>query len=178
MTESKSKINKLILNSLSSLCIYRKCAAIVMGNRQLWRIDPTGQFWNCHGAIMGRESDRAEEAIVTKLLEVMATKENKEDLGTFLRTLTCEDTLEMVCECLQNVFWPSSLNLHTLPAGVRATIPSIPWVAVALPEIQSSSSRVPTRVVRRGAFLPSIASTSTSTSSTDENNTNDDATEE
>lgn len=132
-------------------------AAVVLGHRQLWRIDPTGQFWNCHAAVVGRESDRAEEEVVTKLLERMKA-ENVKELGPFLQSLTCDDALDLVCGCLQNIFWPASLNLKALPEGVRATIPSIPWVAVALREEDRSTatSSPPSRQIRRGAFLPPL----------------------
>lgn len=134
-------------------------AAVVLGHQQLWRIDPTGQFWNCHAVVVGRESDRAEEELVTKLLERMKADENAatkedEELGSFLKSsMTCDDALDLVCECLQTIFWPASLNLQALPEGVRATIPSIPWVAVTLREGAKTSSQT-TRQVRRGAFLP------------------------
>ena len=111
--------------------------------------------------VAGKESDRAEEALVTKLLERMDADENSVNaLGPFLKSsLTCDDALDLVCECLQNdVFWPSSLNLKGLPEGVRATIPSIPWVAVMLRENGSTkiSNTAATRQIRRGAFLPPI----------------------
>jgi hypothetical protein len=127
-------------------------AAVLLGHRQLWRVDPTGQFWNCHAAVVGRESDRAEEELVTKLLERMKA-ENVKELGPFLKSMTCDDALDLVCGCLQTVFWPASLNLRGLPEGVRATIPSIPWVAVTLRDSPETS---PTRQIRRGAFLPPL----------------------
>lgn len=161
------------------LCVLQS-AAIIMGDHQLWRIDPTGQFWNCHAAVVGREADKVEEAIVTKLLERMAT-ENVTDFGDFLKSLPCQKALELVCDCLQNddIFWPSNLNLHRLPPGVKATIPSIPWVAVTLPFLTTSSSCPPSssqhqrrpvttpprhRLVQRGAFLPPILNTQSSDS--------------
>ena len=129
-----------------------------MGKGELWRIDPTGQFWNCHAAVVGRQSDRVEEALVTTLLErIQETKAQDSqvvtDMGTFLQSITCDEALSMICGCLQSVFWPKSINLRGLPEGVKAAIPSIPWVAVTL---QEDSKSIPIRRIRRGAFLPPI----------------------
>lgn len=125
---------------------------MVMGQNELWRIDPTGQFWNCHAAVVGRQSDKAEEALVTKLLDRMGATNDSTDMGAYLKTLKCDDALELICGCLQSVFWPKPINLKGLPQGVRAAIPSIPWVAVSLQE----HAKVPVRRIRRGAFLPPI----------------------
>ena len=119
--------------------------------------------------------DRAEEAIVTQLLERMQNSSGTGDLGDFLKeSMDCEEALEMVCERLHShVFWPAeSLHLlKQLPTGVRATLPSIPWVATVLPHDEkeseqtdpstaASSKMTPRRqakiMIRRGAFLPPI----------------------
>lgn len=134
-----------------------------MGRDELWRIDPTGQFWNCHAAIIGRQSDRVEEALVTKLMERMKEKEDEGDtdevdMTLYLQSISCDEALDMVCECLHSVFWPKPINLRGLPEGVKASIPSIPWVAVTLrnTQLQQLSGKTPFRRIQRGAFLPPI----------------------
>ena len=158
----------------SPQCLSRfvQSAAIVAGHGTLWRIDPTGQFWSCQGAIVGRDSDRAEEEILTRLGERMANNNNNNsnatmDLETYLESIRCDEALELICACLQEVFWPSSLNLKLLPQGVQLHIPSIPWVATRVPHgttkratttsQESSTQPLSSRpVIWRGAFVPPI----------------------
>ena len=166
----------LLCYVFSPQCLSRfvQSAAIVAGHGTLWRIDPTGQFWSCQGAIVGRDSDRAEEEILTRLGERMANNNNNNnnsnatmDLETYLESIRCDEALELICDCLQEVFWPSSLNLKMLPQGVQLHIPSIPWVATRVPHDtttraittrkESSSQLLSGRpAVWRGAFVPRI----------------------
>lgn len=137
-----------------------KSAAIVVGQGQIWRIDPSGQFWRCDGAIVGRESDKVEDAILTTLCEMAAEEsDHSRDITSYLKSLTCEEALDtIICGCLQEIFWPPSLNLQLLPQGVRAHIQSIPWVAVSLVNTASEQSAGQNRRIRRGAFVPRIGS--------------------
>ena len=160
---------------------FAQSAAIVAGHGTLWRIDPTGQFWRCQGAIVGRDSDRAEEEILSRLGERMVNNNDTRsddidndsdrdatmDLETYLESIRCDEALELICDCLQEVFWPSSLNLKMLPQGVQLHIPSIPWVATRVPHDtttraittskESSSQLLSGRpAVWRGAFVPRI----------------------
>jgi len=129
---------------------------------------------------VGRDSDRAEEEILTRLGERMANNNKRcddidndsdrdatMDLETYLESIRCDEALELICDCLQEVFWPSSLNLKMLPQGVQLHIPSIPWVATRIPHDSTTKSVTASKessaqlllgrpAVWRGAFVPRI----------------------
>ncbi|KAG7365858.1 proteasome subunit [Nitzschia inconspicua] len=47
---------------------------VVLGQKEIWRIDPTGQFWNCHLTVIGQDSDAVEASLYQSLLQKFKTK--------------------------------------------------------------------------------------------------------
>jgi 20S proteasome alpha/beta subunit len=45
------------------------CGAIVCDSRELWRVDPSGQFYRCRAAVAGRASPLAETVLMEALLD-------------------------------------------------------------------------------------------------------------
>jgi 20S proteasome alpha/beta subunit len=45
------------------------CGAIVCDSRELWRVDPSGQFYRCRAAVAGRASPLAETVLIEALLD-------------------------------------------------------------------------------------------------------------
>ncbi|KAL7566199.1 hypothetical protein ACA910_011272 [Epithemia clementina (nom. ined.)] len=43
--------------------------AIVFTNTEIWRIDPTGQFWKCGGTVIGRDCFSAESKLLSELMD-------------------------------------------------------------------------------------------------------------
>jgi len=90
--------------------------AIIMGGNDLldskntqppiWRIDPTGQFFNCHAAAVGRGAGNAEATILEhvakykrQLESERSNLDNDEDIQSLLTTLTNNE----VKSCLQTL---------------------------------------------------------------------------
>jgi hypothetical protein len=100
-----------------------------------------------------------EEEILKRVLERIAESTDVGmDCESYLKTVNCEDALAMVCDCLQNVFWPSSFNLKQLPKSAtgRAHITPIPWVATQVLHEQRTEQSRSGRPVWRGAFIPRL----------------------
>ncbi|KAG7351756.1 proteasome subunit [Nitzschia inconspicua] len=47
---------------------------VILGQDEIWRIDPTGQFWNCHLTVIGQDSDAVETSLFRLLLQKFKTK--------------------------------------------------------------------------------------------------------
>ena len=156
--------------------------AILVGNDQIWRIDPTGQFWKCHAVVAGRDSNKVEEALCAKLLECQDQQQQQKasgdasgDLGDFLSTyVSCEEALELVSSLLPDLLWPPSAIQRIPPNLLSASLPKVFWTAVAVePQGRSSRGRDPTSHSKGsnprtcigknycGAFLPRIPSPGT-----------------
>ena len=145
---------------LSRLRRNQKSHGVIIGNEQIWRIDPTGQFWNCNACVLGRDSDRA-EALLYKT--IMKTGDNEgdgnndnKDLDTLLQNMTSQQVIDLIYDCMNQIIWPTKAMVAKQPASGTAS-PCVYWHAVILQENSTGSSkslRPPKRTVRRGAFLP------------------------
>merc|ERR1739848_162658 len=92
-------------------------------NISIWRIDPTGQFWDCHAACVGRgagiadhtilkhvkrwkykkEGEEEEEDSLTEDSSVEFQATTKEDVKAYLESLSFEDAIILACECFVDV---------------------------------------------------------------------------
>jgi 20S proteasome alpha/beta subunit len=122
---------------------------VICGNRQIWRIDPTGQFWNCHAVAMGRDADRVEQKLYERLSQEQQQRSSseQEDLGAFLETLTADEALNLACECMEAMLRPKQ---PTISSGGGNSM--IHWHSVILDF--TTNVHKPKRSIRRGAFLP------------------------
>jgi 20S proteasome alpha/beta subunit len=121
-----------------------------LGDGQLWRIDPTGQFWKCNAIVLGRDADKAEEALYKRLVEADEEDGPKKELEEVLREMTGEEAMEVLCDCMNRVVWPEKPAATPMP--VTAAISGVHWQAVILKD--DGKSELPKRIFRRGAFLP------------------------
>ena len=124
-----------------------------MGQGQLWRIDPTGQFWNCHAAAMGRAADKAQEELYQQLLE--ACGGSSEKMVDYLQTWSSDDAIQLVSKCMEKVLFPKAQQIMATaasPTEAAKLMPKIHWQGVVVD--YSSSMRKPKKTTMRGAFLP------------------------
>lgn len=125
-----------------------------MGQGQLWRIDPTGQFWNCHAAAMGRAADKAQEELYQQLLEACGGG-SPDQMVDYLRTWSSDDAIQLVSKCMKKVLFPNAQQIMaTVASPIEAArlMPKIHWQGVVVD--YSSSRRRPKKTTIREAFLP------------------------
>jgi hypothetical protein len=126
-------------------------------------MDPTGQFWKCHAVVLGRDADRAEEALYQKLVEqrrVGEEDDNKDsstgsrllDLGEFLETLDSDEAIRLACDCMETIVCPPTTNNNKQPSSSPRS--SVHWKAVTLEYHAKDASSKPRRRTQFGAFLP------------------------
>ena len=109
---------------------------LIVGNGELWRVDPTGQFWKCQAAVIGKSAIRAEEELYKQL-------QNTTDWSS----LSTEEALKLLLNCLETTTTPKTPGQSSLIQPSTKTF----WQAVVL---ENSKSTTPQRRIRRGAFLP------------------------
>ena len=74
-------------------------------SREIWRIDPTAQFWKCHAAVAGADSHRIEEILCDKIYDGIHRKGLKQnDISSYLHTLSSEEAIQLACDCLLDHF--------------------------------------------------------------------------
>jgi hypothetical protein len=57
-------------NHFARVCLFVQSSAVVLGSRKIWRVDPTGQFWDCQATVLGADADKTEEDLYRRLLQV------------------------------------------------------------------------------------------------------------
>ena len=124
-----------------------KSSAVIVGNRDLWRIDPTGQFWNCYAVAIGRSAETAEELLVQ---HIQSLKGN-ETWSDVFQQLSPNDAVTMCRHCMEQALYPKSIGLSTTGSSLFA----IPWHGIILEYSSSSSMGKPKQTRIRGTFLPS-----------------------
>jgi hypothetical protein len=77
-----------------------------VGSNDIWQVDPTGQFWQCHAAIIGRAADKAR----SHLLELIATHASSTTTSTdhehhvplsYLNDISTRQALVIARECIE-----------------------------------------------------------------------------
>jgi hypothetical protein len=87
-------------------------------NVEIWRCDPTGQFWKCHATAVGRNAGAAELVILNKAHEYLkkqSPNENEQDpfeyeeliktisqsdVENYLQSLSFDEAVILSCECI------------------------------------------------------------------------------
>lgn len=91
----------------------------------IWRCDPTGQFWDCHAAAVGRGAGGAEGEIMAHVaaakmgknlgdeekenVEEMIAMISPQDVRDYLSGMSFEDAVILACQCIKR-----SLRLEKL----------------------------------------------------------------
>jgi 20S proteasome alpha/beta subunit len=139
-----------------------------MGNGQIWRVDPTGQFWNCHAVAMGRSADRAQEELYQLALKRQRVEadidadndnnDNNNNVAMLFEELTSEEAMDLACECMESVLFPKKQG--QVPPASFGIIrhPPIHWHGVIMHYTASLKDKTGTSAPKikavRGAFLP------------------------
>mmetsp|Transcript_15382 Transcript_15382/g.23835 ORF Transcript_15382/g.23835 Transcript_15382/m.23835 type:complete len:149 (+) Transcript_15382:96-542(+) len=86
----------------------------------LWRVDPTGQFWSCDAAAVGKGSGDVEKSLMQKIVawklsslkgnegndisvEDMLSSLSNGDTVSYLGPLSVGEALKVACDCLIEV---------------------------------------------------------------------------
>lgn len=75
-------------------------SAVVLGSRKIWRIDPTGQFWDCQVTVLGEDADRTEEEFFRRLLKECESNQFS-DVQELLDSISQNEALALVEDFLQ-----------------------------------------------------------------------------
>lgn len=132
--------------------------AVILGNRELWRIDPTGQFWKCHAVAVGAEADRVEEILYQRLWDGAQSFHNGTTIQQYMYILTPDEALKLACDCiferLVALLPPVSSTTSSSNTTPKASdsLPRVFWHAVVLDYTNVSKSGKPKRQVHRGGF--------------------------
>jgi len=133
--------------------------AVILGDGQLWRIDPTGQFWKCNAIVLGRYADKAEEVLYKRITEADEDDGPQKDLEEVLREMTWEEAIEVLCDCMNRVIWPE--KPAATPVLPNVAVSRVYWRGVILKD--DGTNGLSRRVFRRGAFLPPNAAAKSTT---------------
>ena len=128
--------------------------AVVAGPSQLWRIDPTGQCWDCRATVAGRDAERMEAAFYRQVCKYREENEAEDaatkglEVGEYLHSLESDVVLSLACECLQSCLWPANaLTLSTAASPIH-------WQAIVLESSDAKAAARSRTRLHRGAFLP------------------------
>eukprot|EP00934_Nitzschia_sp_Nitz4_P003945 Nitzschia sp. Nitz4//scaffold88_size82704//21611//24445//NITZ4_005286-RA/size82704-processed-gene-0.47-mRNA-1//1//CDS//3329559476//3935//frame0 len=126
-----------------------ECSALLVGEGQIWKVDPTGQFWNCQAAILGKHSQRIQSLFLDKLVQLAASLPNEQDdemdstprqstPGEFLEAhVSTNICMDLIVECVQDTLSDAAeVVRQQLDKNHFPPMP-IPWVAMTIPK-QSS----------------------------------------
>lgn len=84
--------------------------ALVFHQDDLWRVDPTGQFYQCQAALVGRRAHVAEADLIRQLSERIHNGEQEPDklennaskLQECVSALSSDDALRLAADCVRN----------------------------------------------------------------------------
>jgi hypothetical protein len=87
---------------------------VILGQREIWRVDPTGQFWKCHATVVGQDSDSIEQALFQTLMErdINTDDDTSKKQSSYtgskiqqvLESLPFDEAMELVRGCLESYF--------------------------------------------------------------------------
>lgn len=127
---------------------------MILGDKQVWRIDPTGQFLNCHAVAIGYGSDKAQ---VELFQQVIRRSKDDQDCEHFFANLGLEEAIEIAGECIEKTIFPQSQDGQGSPTPSL----SIPWYGLVMDYSGvTASNRVPKRKILRGKFAPTVVESS------------------
>lgn len=120
--------------------------AVLAGPGELWRLDPTGQFWKCQAAVIGGNANKAEDLLLKRL-----SQQDGDDVCQRIQEMSTEDALTLLTECLESSF------ATKLPTGGGTFSQKIYWHSMIQYHGSKESSQslsAPRRIFQRGAFVP------------------------
>ena len=106
---------------LTHVCMMLQSYALLAGRDErnlccLWRVDPTGQFWKCDAAVIGRGAGAAE----AHLMNLISARGHGSDVSFFFTNLSSREALSTACECIGKVL-PKDNKSHWQAFHLRAS---------------------------------------------------------
>ena len=100
--------------------------AVLMDANELWRVDPTGTFYQCQVAVAGRAADKIHQELIDKLADEMAMDSKRpsgQQLRSFVTDLSINRCLTLATRTMQSIFTTSDkLDANCLMMGVSTTL--------------------------------------------------------
>jgi len=141
-----------------------------LGSKKIWRVDPTGQFWDCQATVLGADADSTEEEFYHRLLEKCQDSDSK-NIRELLNSISQDEALELVEDFLRHRLEKQQnlrpLQFSTTPKSNSGTEMSakksgdpsvsqvssqICWQAVILDYSSMTKRGTPRRRTKRGIF--------------------------
>ena len=116
-------------------------AVLLVDARQIWRVDPTGQFWKFQAVASGRHAARVEQLLRDKVAASVGTSGDDDDdkklssslpLRSLIANLSTQEALRIATECVVEAYEtqvPSALG-----AGTRSRTVTMRGVVIAKDE--------------------------------------------
>lgn len=76
--------------------------AVIFTNGEIWRVDPTGQFWKCQGTVVGRNCFAAESKMLNNLRGGRAACKEK------IAAMSKDEAMELCKNCIPQTFSQST----------------------------------------------------------------------
>ena len=92
----------------------QKTSAVILGGKEIWRIDPTGQFWKCHATVIGQDADHGEETLHRRLMEGISSLSEQQQqqqqqrqqrqltIPEYLNSLSYDEALQLAKEVMES----------------------------------------------------------------------------
>ena len=79
------------------------CSAVLVSEDQIWRVDPTGQFWKCRAVVVGRGSVKAEQELLARICKSEKSKESTpaEAIHKRIAEWSMEEALLAARDCIR-----------------------------------------------------------------------------
>ena len=127
----------------------------MVGNRELWRIDPTGQFYDCYAVVIGNGSEQAEIELYKQLRQRMGDGTGYQHFKSVFAELRLDEAVGLALRCIKNAVQESPVN--RLPFMMATTTH---WQGLVMDYSQiSSTHQAPARKLLRGHLVTSIRTT-------------------
>jgi hypothetical protein len=99
-------------------------------------VDPTGQFWRCHAAVVGRNADKARAYVLEQINTAINITESQEEDGEkqkqqtkqsiegYLDELSAEEALKLACQSIEHACSSSGRGQRVPFVASSSTDPS------------------------------------------------------
>jgi len=77
--------------------------AVIFTDKEIWRVDPTGQFWKCHATLIGRDCTSAESKFLSKI-EKREKDKKVVDPRRILKTMDKDEALALCRDSISETF--------------------------------------------------------------------------
>ena len=124
----------------------------MIGNRELWRIDPTGQFYDCHAVFIGNGSEKAETQLYGLLKERLGNGDGEQNFENVFGNMEVDEAVKLALQCIKKSIQGSPENRLAF-----SMIPTVYWQGLIMEYAKDSAiSEAPRRRFLKGRFSPTM----------------------